>query len=51
MIGEQVKAFVAAPFDPNGDGKTSLLEWFAFVGLVLVFIRIWTVILEYMFGD
>lgn len=48
MIMQQVGGFLAAPFDPDGDGKTSIWEWFAFVGLVLVFVRIWTVILDYM---
>lgn len=48
MIVQEVKGFLAEPFDPDGDGQTSLLEWFAFVGLMLVFVRIWSTILDYM---
>lgn len=46
MFSQTVRGFLAAPFDPDGDGQTSLLEWFAFVGLMLVFIRVWTYLLN-----
>ena len=42
--------FLADPFDPNGDGKTSALELFAGVGLVLAIIFAWTHILRLIFG-
>lgn len=49
MIEQQLTGFIAAPFDPNGDGKTSLWEWVAFVGLIVVLVRIWTYFLDQMF--
>lgn len=48
MIVENLKGFLAHPFDPNNDGQTSLIEWFAFVGLMIVIVRIWATILDFM---
>jgi cyanate permease len=48
MIGEHIAAFLAHPFDPNNDGKTSALEWFAFLGLLAVLAFIWSKLLSYL---
>lgn len=48
MLFQHLSDFLAHPFDPNNDGQTSALEWFGFVGLMLVIVFIWNVILEYM---
>lgn len=49
-FGQQVGDFLRNPFDPNNDGKTSALEWFAFLGLIGVLTFAWNVILARMFG-
>jgi hypothetical protein len=51
MIWENIKAFLAHPFDPNQDGKTSALEWFAFAGLVFVISYVWARLLGYLLED
>lgn len=51
MLFQHLRDFLAHPFDPNNDGQTSALEWFAFVGLLLVIIFIWNAILSYMFDN
>lgn len=43
--------FLAHPFDPNRDGQTSALEWFAFLGLMLVITYIWAWLLSYLLED
>ena len=50
MFLEHVKAFLAHPFDPNNDGQTSALEWFAFLGLLIVLVAAWNFILHLMFA-
>jgi len=40
--------FLAHPFDPNNDGQTSALEYFAFLGLMIVFAMIWFRLLDFL---
>lgn len=40
-FSDLVKGFIANPFDPNGDGKTGLVELFAALGLCVVIIFAW----------
>jgi len=47
-FAQTVKSFLSNPFDPNGDGKTSLGELFAAVGLVMVLVFIWNRVLSYV---
>lgn len=45
-LSEMVQGFVTAPLDPDQDGKTSLVEWVAFVGLALVLVFAWQRVLN-----
>jgi hypothetical protein len=40
-FSQVVMDFLANPFDPNQDGKTSVVEWFAFLALVSVLMFAW----------
>jgi hypothetical protein len=40
-FSQVVTDFLANPFDPNQDGKTSVVEWFAFLALVSVLTLAW----------
>lgn len=51
MFWKHVTDFLAHPFDPNNDGRTSALEWFAFLGLVSVFALVWAKFLGYLLED
>ena len=40
-FSQVVTDFMANPFDPNQDGKTSVMEWFAFLALVSTLMVAW----------
>lgn len=45
-FAKTLRDFVANPFDPNNDGKTSVPELFAALGLLAVFAFAWKKILN-----
>ena len=49
-LGNVVGDFLASPFDPNQDGKTSALELAAGLGLVMVVTYLWTRVLSLVFS-
>lgn len=51
MFLQQLGDFLSHPFDPNNDGQTSAVEWFGFVGLMLVIAFIWGRLLSYLLED
>lgn len=51
QLGKTVADFVANPFDPNGDGKTSLVELAAALGLVALLSFFWSNVIKSMTGE
>lgn len=45
-LSQHVRDFLSNPFDPNNDGKTSVLELFAAFGLVVIIGIAWHRILR-----
>jgi hypothetical protein len=50
-LSDQITGFMSAPLDPDGDGKTSLVEWIAFLGLAAVIALAWKRVLNLMFSE
>lgn len=46
-----VASFIANPVDPNNDGKTSVMEWAAFLGLMFVLAFGWKLVLNAIFSN
>lgn len=46
-LAQTASDFLSNPFDPNGDGRTSLVELFFAVGLIVVLVFAWNRILSY----
>lgn len=50
-LGKETTDFMTAPFDFNRDGKTSVLELFAGVGLVFAIVFAWARVLNLIFAS
>lgn len=48
-LGQVIADFLANPFDPNKDGKTSAAELFAALGLVAVASFVWSQVINNSF--